>query len=63
MKAQQTFEGGSIISDAQFFPRVCTLSSPLQTNFFSFHPINIYLVHITYRKGMYTSHSMHEEEE
>ena len=31
--------------------------------FFPFHPINIYLVHITYRKGMYTSHSVHEEEE
>lgn len=34
-KAQQTFEGGSITSHAQFFPRVCTLFSLLQTNFFS----------------------------
>lgn len=33
MKAQQTFEGGNMVRDALFSPRVCTLSSLLQINF------------------------------
>lgn len=34
MKAQRTFEGGNMVNDALFSPRVCTSSSLLQINFF-----------------------------
>ena len=56
MKAQQPFEGGNMVTDALFSPRVYTLSSLLQINSFPlFHPTSIYLAYMHTEK-IYTLH-------
>lgn len=61
LSAQETVEGGSVISYARFYPRAHTLSSLLQI-FFSF-PFNYYLLRVCHieRKDIYISYSMHGE--